>query len=203
MIRASGRQMKSWVVHAACQDGRPAARLAIRARVRASLAAWSALHEEAIELQCAPGEAPCALLRDGERVQRVGLSISHDGDWSMAALRPGGAVGIDLMQVKDAPDLEQVARDYLGPDVAAALAGVARAQRALAFAQAWSAHEARLKCLGLGLVEWEPDLARQLVRCTVRALDAPAGYVASMAAYAGSWPALCRPEAISPAWRGW
>lgn len=188
MIRAGGRQMASWVVHAARQDDRQAARLAIRARVRASLAAWGALDERAIELVCVAGAAPYALLRRAGAVQRVGLSISHDGNLSLAALRPHGAVGIDLMQVRAVPDLQQVARDYLGPEAAAALAGVAPDRRALAFARAWSAHEAQLKCLGLGLVEWEPALSRRLARCVTRALDAPDGYVASLAVDAGSWP---------------
>jgi len=160
------------------QPDRATARHTIRTALLAALAAASGLPASSIRLCGAPGEAPYALL-DG---RRVALSISHDGDLSVAALRvDGGAVGIDLMQVTDVPDWLPVARDYLGPACAAALARVPEPARAAAFARAWSEREARLKCLGLPLAEWRTGEESDLQVCHCLSLALPDGYVGSVA----------------------
>jgi 4'-phosphopantetheinyl transferase len=162
------------------QPDRATARRTIRAALLAALAEVSGLPASAIHLCGAPGEAPYALLGDG---RRIALSISHDGDLSVAALRlDGGAVGIDVMQVTDIPDWQAVARDYLGPACADALARVPEAGRAAAFARAWSGREATLKCRGLALVEWGACDAALLSACPCLSLVLPDGYVGSVAA---------------------
>ena len=162
------------------QPDRAAARRAIRAALLAALASMSGLPAASIRVCGGPGEAPYALLDDG---RRVALSISHDGDLSVAALRlDGGAVGIDLMQVTDIPDWQAVARDYLGPACADALARVPEAARAAAFARAWCAREAKLKCRGLALVEWGACDEALLSTCSCLSLVLPDGYVGSVAA---------------------
>jgi 4'-phosphopantetheinyl transferase len=162
---------------------RATARRTIRAALLAALAEASGQPASAIQLCGAPGEAPYALLGDG---RRIALSISHDGDLSVAALRlDGGAVGIDLMQVTDVPDWQAVARDYLGPACAAALARVPAPARAPAFARAWSEREARLKCRGLALAEWQACDERLLSACACLSLVLPDGYVGSVAVLRG------------------
>jgi 4'-phosphopantetheinyl transferase len=154
------------------QPDRATARRTIRMALRAALAETSGLPATSIQLCGAPGEAPYALL-DG---RRIALSISHDGDLSVAALRlDGGAVGIDLMQVTDVPDWQAVARDYLGPACAATLTGMP------AFARAWSEREARLKCRGLALAEWRASDDPRLSACSCLSLLLPDGYVGSVA----------------------
>ena len=161
------------------QPDRDTARRTIRAALLDALAASLQLPAERIKLCGAPGEAPYALLDDG---RRIALAISHDGDISVAALRlDGGAVGIDLMRVADIPDWPAVARDYLGPACAAALARVSAPARAAAFARAWSEREARLKCLGLPLAEWRAGDDARLAACVCRPLMVPEGYVGSLA----------------------
>jgi 4'-phosphopantetheinyl transferase len=161
------------------QPDRDTARRTIRFALLAALAEASGLPAPSIRLCGAPGEAPYALLDDGRRIH---LSISHDGDVSVAALRlDGGLVGIDLMRVADVPDWQAVARDYLGPACAAALARVPAPARAAAFARAWSGREARLKCLGLPLAEWRADEEDRLAAYTCRPLVVPEGYVGSVA----------------------
>jgi 4'-phosphopantetheinyl transferase len=161
------------------QPDRATARRTIRAALLAALAEATGLPASSIRLCGGPGEAPFALLVDGSR---IALSISHDGDLSVAALRlDGGAVGIDLMRVADVPDWEAVARDYLGPACAAALAATPAQERAAAFARAWSEREARLKCRGWQLVEWRDDTSAELLGCACRALDVPDGYIGSVA----------------------
>ena len=161
------------------QPDRATARRTIRLALRAALAETSGLPASLIQLCGAPGEAPYALL-DG---RRIALSISHDGDLSVAALRlDGSAVGIDLMQVTEVPDWQAVARDYLGPACAAALARVPAPTRAAAFARAWSEREARLKCRGLALAEWRACDEPLLAACACLPLVLPDGYVGSVAA---------------------
>jgi 4'-phosphopantetheinyl transferase len=160
------------------QPDRATARRTIRAALVDALAQAGNLPAARIRLRGTPGEAPYALL--GAR--RISLSISHDGDLSVAAFRlDGGAVGIDLMQVADIPDWQAVAHDYLGPACAAALARLPAPARAAAFARAWSEREARLKCRGRQLAEWRSGDDAGLAACPCLALAVPDGYVGALA----------------------
>jgi 4'-phosphopantetheinyl transferase len=158
---------------------RAMARQTIRDALLAALADALVLPASRIRLCGEPGEAPYAVVDDGGR--RIDLAISHDGDVSLAALRLDGDVGIDVMRVTDVPDWHAVARDYLGPACAAALAGVPAPARAAAFARAWSEREARLKCRGLALAEWRADLDADLGACRCLPLAVPDGYIATLA----------------------
>jgi 4'-phosphopantetheinyl transferase len=163
------------------QDEREAARRTIREALLAALAAMSGLPPERIALHAAPGEAPYALLGDGAATRRVALSISHDGELSLAAVSLTSQVGIDVTRIVDFPDWQGVARDYLGPSIAAHLSSLPSAERPLAFARAWSEREARLKCLGIQLAEWNADVEDRLAACRCQALDLPDGYVGWLA----------------------
>jgi 4'-phosphopantetheinyl transferase len=55
----------------------------------------------------------------------------------------------------------------------------APADRPVAFARAWSEHEARLKCLGIDMGEWDDNPL--LAACRVAPLDLPAGLVGTLA----------------------
>lgn len=161
---------------------RDAARRTIREALSAALADVTNYSTADILVCGTPGEAPYALLGGDPASHRVELAISHDGELSVAAFRlDGGPVGIDVMQVTDVPDWEAVARDYLGPDCAAALGHVPAAARAEAFARAWSEREARLKCLGMPLAEWDAAESSRLAGCTCREIALPAGYVGMVA----------------------
>lgn len=113
----------------------------------------------------------------------IGLSLSHAEGLSVAALHRGGAVGVDVMRVlpDTLPDWAAVARDYLGPPTCHQLAALEPAQRAWAFAQAWTRWEAGLKCLGLALTEWTPGLAQRLALCRITRLALPAPYCGALA----------------------
>ena len=149
------------------------ARLRIRAAVRAAAAQWLKMDIESISLESTPGAPPRLLLAG----QAAGLSFSHDEGMSLAAIHLHGAVGIDVMRVQDIPDWANLARDYLGPQVAQELAACPDAQRPLRLAQAWTAREAVLKCAGLALAEWNGAAPT----CRWQALPLSAPYVASLA----------------------
>ena len=134
-----------------------------------------------VKLVSRPGEAVAVEVVPGV----FGLSFSHAPGWSIAAIRRGACVGVDLMRVEDGiegdPDWMRLAHDYLGPQVTAVLQATAPAKRAVAFAKAWTRLEACLKCLGLALTEWSPALETQLRACQVMALDVSDAYSGSLA----------------------
>jgi 4'-phosphopantetheinyl transferase len=160
---------------------RHAARARIRTALQDLLGALLRRPAASIALISQPGQA---ILLDWPEM-RIGLSVSHAAGLSVAAIRVGGAIGIDLIRIEpdvaELPDWERVAQDYLGPQVCRQLATLSSAQRAAAFAQAWTCQEAGLKCLGLGLTEWTPALESRLALCAVRALALPAPYDGAIA----------------------
>lgn len=159
------------------QSAREAARLRIRAVLTAALAAHFDIDAGRIALHSPQGVAPWAIVALDAGDQRVALTISHDGDISVAAYSFNGAVGIDVMSISPVPDWRAVARDYLGPVAASKLAARSDGERDAAFAHAWSKHEARLKCLGLQLSEWCDERAVALPACRCFPLALPDGYV--------------------------
>lgn len=152
----------------ACGQQRDPARQQIRAAARAALAGLLDVAASQITLHSTPGQPPHAAV-DG-RV--IGISFSHEDGLSLAALHLHGPVGIDILRIRELPDWEALARDYLGPHCASALRAEAPEARPRALAQAWTAHEARLKCLGLQLTEWAhlPPAAHQPLASTTLAL---------------------------------
>ncbi|MCS0708145.1 4'-phosphopantetheinyl transferase family protein [Massilia aurea] len=163
------------------QSDREAARLRIRAALTMALAEHFGIDAGRIALHSPQGVAPWAVVALDAGDQRVALSISHDGDISVAAYSFNGAVGIDVMSIVPVPDWESVARDYLGPEAARKLAARPNGERDAAFAHAWSEHEARLKCLGLQLSEWCDERAVALQACRCFALALPEGYMGYVA----------------------
>lgn len=161
-------------------QARQAARQMARTALREVLGAWLQRDADTITLTSRPGQGLTVDLAP----LHVGLSLSHAPAMSVAAIRLGGAVGVDLMQVDSSrepmPDWELVATDYLGPQQTQALRKIAPGQRALAFAQSWSRLEAGLKCLGQPLSEWTPALAQQLAQRHFNALELPPSYVGSL-----------------------
>lgn len=155
--------------------GRDGARQAVRLALRRALADLWKVAPQRLEICSAPGSAP-RLARDGAVLAGPGLSISHDEGCSLAAVNLDGAIGVDVMRAQELPDWHAVARDYLGPAQAAALARLAPPHRACAFAQAWSAREADLKCHGLALAEWGAPAA-----CRRIALALPDGWCGTLA----------------------
>jgi 4'-phosphopantetheinyl transferase len=149
---------------------RSQARVQIRAALRELVGLRLGISADEVTIRSLPGSAPQLLL--GGQVSAQGVSITHAGQFACAAFHSHGAVGIDVMQVQQVPDMDRVALDYLGPEVHAMLASVSPARRADLFAHAWARREAHLKCLGQALAEFEPLPGN----CRVHALAVPDGY---------------------------
>lgn len=136
---------------------RDAARLQIRQAAREALALVLGLAVDDISIASTPG-APPRILVAGE-TRAVGCSFAHEDGCALVAINLHGAVGVDLMRVRDIPDWQAVARDYLGPAASAALLATAAADRPRAFAEAWTRREAALKHCGQHLSEWRADIS--------------------------------------------
>ncbi|QYG08472.1 4'-phosphopantetheinyl transferase superfamily protein [Janthinobacterium sp. PAMC25594] len=156
---------------------RAEARQRLRAAVREAAAQWLQLDIEAISAESTPGAPPRLLLPGGV----ASLSFSHDEGLSLAAVHLHGAVGIDVMRVQDIADWANLARDYLGPQVAEELAACPDALRPLLLAQAWTAREAALKCAGRQLAEWDGVA----LNCHLQAVETPQNFVATLATIRG------------------
>jgi 4'-phosphopantetheinyl transferase len=169
------------LVGVAGQTERNAARQAIRQAVRAALPALFGVAPGAVGMHAVSGQAPYAMVGLGADARRVALAFSHDEALSLAAIDLDGPVGIDVMRIVEIPDWQALARDYLGPGQASALAAQASAERPAALARAWSEREARLKCLGRPIGEWQAGEEAALQACRCCALALPDGYVGTLA----------------------
>ena len=143
-----------FVIGVATSPRRDTARAQIRLALAEAVAAVLALPAASIDIDSAPGRAPAVVVRRQGMDQTIHCSIAHEEQLALAAVNLRGPVGIDVMRVRELDDWRAVAADYLGPEALQAIAAASPAVRARAFAQAWTAHEARLKCQGLALSEW-------------------------------------------------
>lgn len=117
--------------------------LATRAGLRRVLAAYLGCTPQAVELTIAPGGKPH--LANGPA-----FNLSHSGDLALLAVAPR-QVGIDVERRRKVPRALAIARRVLDTRTASELAAVPAEQLDEAFLSAWTAMEARQKCLGEGV----------------------------------------------------
>jgi 4'-phosphopantetheinyl transferase len=174
-LHAHGPALWTLQVPAPRTPVRDTARDLVREALQAHLP--TLLNSAQVSVVSDPGQAPClAAPHEG-----VGLSIAHESGLSLVGVHTEGPVGVDVMQVMAMPDALDVARAYLGPEAAQALAKRRADQIDHEFALAWTAHEARIKCLGMQLEEWHEGLGTMLSACSLLALPLPAPWVAHLA----------------------
>jgi 4'-phosphopantetheinyl transferase len=121
------------------------ARREARTVLRTVLAAWSGLPPDQLPLD----ETPRGPLWRGEP---LGISLSYGAGEAWIGLLRGGRIGVDVMRVELFAELHEVAQTYLDPSAAGAIRQAPDPARA--FAAAWTAREAALKCAQRGLTEW-------------------------------------------------
>lgn len=88
----------------------------------------------------------------------TGVSLSHSGEWIMIGVRDG-PVGVDIEQQRALPDLVELARSVFHPaemEIVLTARGQARQK---AFFTLWSAKEAYLKGIGMGLGREPAEIA--------------------------------------------
>ncbi|MGH8778244.1 4'-phosphopantetheinyl transferase family protein [Paraburkholderia sp.] len=107
------------------------------------------------------GEAPHALRFTTGRYGRPALdgypalsfNVSHAGEHALIAISAGRVVGVDIERVDRALDWRPLADLVCTPDERRALDSSATAQQLSGFLLSWTAKEALLKALGLGIAE--------------------------------------------------
>jgi 4'-phosphopantetheinyl transferase len=108
---------------------------------------------------------------------RLAFNLSHSGGLALVALAPGGIdVGVDVERIKERRDLARLAARWLPVADARAVAAVPPADRAAVFYPAWTRHEARVKCTGVGLAGEAPGVEVSVVQ-----MEIDAGYAAAVA----------------------
>ena len=131
------------------------------------------------------------MLEDGDGWD---FNVSHSGDYVLVSARRG-RVGVDLEKIREVREMEKILKRYFHTDEITAWLEVADDRKADVFFRLWTAREAAMKCVGLGLARGlsitrvDPRFvvtdcaAAKVGETTVHlsALSAPAGYVMSLA----------------------
>lgn len=175
-LMAQGLHLVS--VETSTDTTRNTARQLIRHTLQEKLAELLTVNGEKPLIFSSPGQAP----RLNPPWEKIGLSISHEPGLSLGVINLKGPVGIDLLgpvRISN-EEIARLACDYLSPSVARQITGQARALQQIAFAEAWTAHEASLKCLNHALTEWTPSLGATLASCRVSQLEMPSGWAAAL-----------------------
>jgi 4'-phosphopantetheinyl transferase len=116
-------------------------------------------------------------LDEGRHRSGINFNLSHSGDWGVLAVTMGPDVGVDIEEVVIKANLQQLA-DYAFDEAEMTLFSdfhAARKQRG--FFRLWTAKEARLKMLGIGLGKIKKEVSPEFGCFFVPAK----GYVAAVA----------------------
>lgn len=121
-----------------------------------------------------------------DRSSGLRFNLSHSGDLALVAVAPGREVGVDVEQIEPAQDLLALAERALAPEAVAEIRAAPPSDQPLVFHRAWTRHEARLKCLGLGLTGTDAGSPVALAD-----LEVGQGYAAAVAV-SGATPGTLR-----------
>ncbi|HEU5062359.1 MAG TPA: 4'-phosphopantetheinyl transferase superfamily protein [Solirubrobacterales bacterium] len=106
----------------------------------------------------------------------LAFNLSHSGQLAVIALVRGREVGIDVEKVVPDRDFLAIAARAFDEEVVSELRAARAADRAPVFYEAWVRHEARLKCLGVGI--GHPAPAQPVA---VESIEVGPGYAAAVA----------------------
>lgn len=109
---------------------------------------------------------------------RLAFNLTHSGEIVLVAVSCGREVGVDVEREKAGRDLIALAERALDPAAAAAVRAADGEKRTQVFYDLWTRHEARLKCLGVGLAR---PPAWPLPPVAVESLAIDPGYAAAVA----------------------
>lgn len=118
----------------------------------------------------------------------LAFNLSHSGNLALVAVAAGREVGVDIELISEERDPVALAEKGLGPQAAAAVRAAPDDERSRVFHRHWADHEARLKCLGVGLGGEVPPGAAAV---TVLQLDLGPDFAASVAVHGDPTPPGC------------
>jgi 4'-phosphopantetheinyl transferase len=117
---------------------------------------------------------------------RLSFNLSHSGGLALVAVAPGGVeVGIDIERLRPRRDLGRLAERWLEPPDALPIVAAPPAERERLFYAAWTRHEARVKCTGVGLAGPAPG-----PEVHAWPIEIDAGYAAAVALATSAEPRI-------------
>jgi 4'-phosphopantetheinyl transferase len=157
----------------------------------------SYLEEPAAEIELEIGEHGKPRLRNGGE---IAFNLSHSNGLALVAVTEGREIGVDVEMIERDKNVVALAERALPPEEASAVRAASAAERPAVFYAAWSRHEARLKCLGIGLADANLQLTpsegenrRLASEVAVENVDVAPGYAAAVAVAAAEvGPIDCR-----------
>jgi 4'-phosphopantetheinyl transferase len=168
-----------------------------RSALRKLLGQYLGERPETIRFSIVPGGKP--QLAGESAATALRFNLSHSGDLALVVVARRADVGVDVEQVRAVSHLEQIAKRYFHADEVEEVLTAPAADRNLAFLRCWTAKEAVLKAMGMGISgrldrfrvpisEHEPSWvdmrlvqASDVNRCWLQQLKPCAQYVAAMA----------------------
>ena len=109
------------------------------------------LGEPAATLRFSVGEQGKPALAGGTGPPRLHFNLSHSEATALVAVCRSRAVGVDVERIAERASLDALARRALPAAAAEAVLGRPMPDRIRAFHQAWTRHEAAVKCGGAGI----------------------------------------------------
>jgi 4'-phosphopantetheinyl transferase len=79
------------------------------------------------------------------------FNVSHSGSLALVAVTVGNEIGVDIEHLRDVSHLEQIAGRYFHTDEIAAILSAEPTDRSATFLRCWTAKEAVLKAIGIGI----------------------------------------------------
>lgn len=179
-------------------------RLIARAYLRQILAAILGQHPATLTFMREPSGKPVL-----SSAPNLWFNVSHAGSHVVYAVYWEGPVGVDIERLDRSRVDLAVARHMFAPEEVVAIEAYPNPERTSAFFRCWTAKEALVKALGVGLDETylklnmsrliytsntiitEPHMLTVPYRLC--ALTVAPGYIATVAAPAGTWSIIHRP----------
>jgi 4'-phosphopantetheinyl transferase len=143
------------------------------------------LDEEPAGIELGPGpHGKPQLAADSGRLR---FNLSHSGELALIAVCAEREVGVDCERVERERDCLALAERALSPADVEAVRTAPAAERPAVFHRLWVRHEARLKCLGVGLSQGNRAAGEPIA---VGDLKIDASYAAAVAVAAPELPEL-------------
>jgi 4'-phosphopantetheinyl transferase len=130
-------------------------------------------------------------------VRELSFNVSHSGSVALVAVARNSCVGVDVEVIRSRRHLEKLATRVLSSDEYDAWRVVAPAARSTEFLRSWTAKEAYLKAIGVGLVRPLRSVPVRPEGWSVWAVDAGPAVVACVAVE-GVGAAHDRPPSVAP-----
>jgi 4'-phosphopantetheinyl transferase len=113
----------------------------------------------------------------------VSFSVSHAGTIGVIAVAAADRVviGVDIERVRPRHNLAMLAGRVLAPAQLAAWSAIDASEQLTSFLQTWTAKEAYVKAIGTGVITRLADVPEEPPGWSIAPLDAPPGYVGSVA----------------------